>query len=124
MGKKSSNKNPAPPTDPTTTTKKRKLSTSTSDDDDSTHDPSVDAHSKVLATVQTTNTSKLEKGKAKKRRKELERALVSSTPSEREREKTVIELIKGDTRLLIRRIHPVSHSIQTVSKVVEPYKLK
>ncbi|GAA6010894.1 hypothetical protein JCM11491_004588 [Sporobolomyces phaffii] len=61
----------APPAEATTGTplKKRKLSPAA----ESPADPSVDAHSRVLATTAT--SSKLDKGKAKKRRKELERAL-------------------------------------------------
>ncbi|GAA5871082.1 hypothetical protein JCM16303_001683 [Sporobolomyces ruberrimus] len=71
-----------PSTDASSPSKKRKLSSSTSGDSDSSDsDPSVDAHSKVLETVSssatTTSTtqSKLDKGKAKKRRKELQKAL-------------------------------------------------
>ncbi|GAA5955424.1 hypothetical protein JCM3765_006773 [Sporobolomyces pararoseus] len=85
MGKKSDLKNSVTPTSSSTTdisspSKKRKLA-STSDSEPESSDPSVDAHSKVLATVQSSSNngsskpSKVEKGKAKKRRKELERAL-------------------------------------------------
>ncbi|GAA5924990.1 RNA exonuclease [Sporobolomyces koalae] len=58
--------------------KKRKLSSTApdaadSDSEPASVDPSVDAHAKLLGTVAT--PTKLDKGKAKKRRKELQKAL-------------------------------------------------
>ncbi|GAA5901980.1 RNA exonuclease [Sporobolomyces salmoneus] len=85
MGKRSSKTVPKEPTavaelSDSTPSKKRKLSTPPSSDSDDAvaeTDPSVDAHAKVLAAAASGQgqQSKVDKGKAKKRRKELQKAL-------------------------------------------------